>query len=129
MLKKLIKLIFAVFLAINLCGCAVVMIFISENLKVKQTLNVSYSQAIDIVKGSVIEQGIKFREALVEKDVARIKGRYDGGKSLHIYIHKINDNQCAIAVRAGTSEADKEIAEKILQGIIDYSNKKNRVGV
>ncbi len=124
MLKKLIKLIFSVFLTINLCGCAAVMILASENLKVKQTLNVSYSQVIDTVKGSVIEQGIKFQEALVEKDVARIKGRYDGGKSLHIYIHKISDTQCTVAVRVGTSEADKKIAEKILQGIIDYSKRK-----
>jgi len=123
MLKKLSKLVFAGFLTLNLCGCAAVMIVVSENLKVKQTLNVSYSQAIDMVKGSVIEQGIKFQEALVGKDVARIKGRYDGGKSLHIYIHKISAAQCAIAVRVGTSEADKKIAEKILQGIISYSKR------
>ncbi len=99
------------------------MIFVSENLKVKQDLNVSYSQAFDIVKGSVIEQGIKFREALIEKNVARINGEYNRGKSVHIFINKISDTQCSIAVRVGTSEAEKEIAKKILQGIIDYSRR------
>jgi len=123
MLKKLIKLIFTVFLTINLCGCIVAMIFISENLKVKQDLNVSYSQAFDIVKGSVIEQGINFQEALIEKNVARINGKYEGNKSVHIFIHKISDTQCTIAVRVGTSETEKLIAEKILQGIVDYSKR------
>ncbi|MFA5286756.1 MAG: DUF3568 family protein [Candidatus Omnitrophota bacterium] len=123
MFRKFIKLIFTVFLTINLCGCMVVMIFISENLKVKQDLNVSYSQAFDIVKGSVIEQGIKFDKALIEKNVARIQGVYDGNKSVHIFIHKISDSRCSIAVRVGTSEAEKQIAEKILKGIIDYSKR------
>jgi len=67
MLKKLIKLIFIVFLTISLSGSMLVMILVSENLKVKQDFNVSYSQAFDIVKGSVIEQGIKFEQALIEK--------------------------------------------------------------
>ncbi|MBU0547909.1 MAG: DUF3568 domain-containing protein [Candidatus Omnitrophica bacterium] len=123
MFKKLIKLIFAVFLTINLYGCMVAMIFVSENLKVKQDLNVSYSQAFDIVKGAVIEQGIKFDKALIEKDVARINGNY-AGKSVHIFIHKISDSQCTIAVRVGTSEAERKIAEGILQAIIDYAKRK-----
>jgi len=124
MLKKLLKLIFTVFLTINLCGCIAAMIAVSENLKVKQDLNVTYSQAFDIVKGSVIEQGIKFQDALIEKNVARIQGNYEGNKSVHIFIHKNSDTQCTIAVRVGTSEAEKQIAEKILQGIVNYSKKK-----
>ncbi len=105
----------------------VVMIFISENLRVKQDLNVSYSQAFDIVKGSVIEQGIKFDRASIENNVARIQGVYNGNKSVHIFIYRISDSQCTIAVRVGTSEAERQIAEKILKGIVDYSKKSNKI--
>jgi len=124
MYKKLLSFIFAVFLIINISGCLVAMIWMSENLKVKQTLNVSYSQAIDIVKGSMIEQGIKFHEATIEKNISRINAEYHDGKSVHIFIHEISSLQCTIAVRVGTSETEKKIAEEILKNIIEYSKRK-----
>jgi len=123
MIKKLIRLIFVVFLAINLCGCAAVMISAVENLEAKEDLDVSYSQAVDIVKGSVIEQGIKFQKAVIDENVAKVSGIYNGDQSVHVFILKISDAKCSLAVRVGTSEEEKKIAKEILQNIIDYSKK------
>lgn len=122
-MKKIIAAIFACLLAINLCGCMAAMIWMAENATSKQTLNLSYSQAIDIVKATLIAEGIKFQEAVIKDKIAEVKGTYTDEKTMRIYIHKISDTQCDIAVRVGTSEAGKKDAEKILQAIIDHAKK------
>ncbi|MFA4889042.1 MAG: DUF3568 family protein [Candidatus Omnitrophota bacterium] len=119
--KKLIMLSFTGFLSVSLCGCIAMMTLMAENAKAKQDLNVSYSQALDIVKGSLKKQGIQFQEAVIKKDIAEVRGRYTDEIGVRIFIRKASDTQCNIAVRAGTSDAGKKDAEKILQAIVSYS--------
>lgn len=111
----------AYLLAVNLCGCMAAMIWMSENATSKQTLDVSYSQAVDIVKNTLIDKGIKFQEAVLKNKIAEVKGIYANEKTVHIFIRKISDTQCEISVRIGTSDAGKKDAEEILQAIIEHS--------
>jgi hypothetical protein len=108
---------------VTLCGCIAMMASVADEFGVKQDVDVSYSQAVDVIKGSMAEQGITFEQAVFEKEIARIVGIYDGKMSVHIFITKLNASQCSITVRVGTNETEKKIAEKILQGIIDYSKR------
>ena len=121
MLKKLTTLIFTGFLAVTLCGCIAVMAYMADTAKAKQELDISYSQAVDIVKAVMKIQGIQFKEASIKENIAEAKGRYTDDRTVRIYIHKISDTRCAISVRVGVTVDGKKDAEKILQAIIDYS--------
>jgi len=121
MFKKLLILFFIGFIAAGLCGCtAAVMAYMAESAKAKQTIDISYSEAIDVVRGAMKVEQIQFLEATIKGDIAEAKGRYVDGKTVRIYIHKTSDTQCDIAVRVGTSEAGRKDADKILKAIIDY---------
>jgi len=121
MLRKLTTLVFVVFLAVTLCGCIAVMAYMADTAKAKQELDISYSQAVDIVKGAMKTQGIKFLEAEIKENIAVAKGKYTDDRTVRIYIHKLSDTRCSISVRVGVTQAGKNDAEKILQAIIDYS--------
>jgi hypothetical protein len=121
MYKKSLILLLVGFLAMNLCGCmAAVMTFMAESAKAKQTLDITYSDAIDVVKGAMKVEGVKFKEATIKDNIAVAKGEYNDGRTVRIYIHKISDTQCDIAVRVGTSDAGRKDADKILKAILDY---------
>jgi len=121
MFKKLATLIFVGFLTVTLCGCIAAMAYMADTAKAKQELDISYSQAVDIVKAAMKIQGIKFLEAEIKDNIAVAKGKYTDDKTVRIYIHKLSDTRCAISVRVGVTVEGKKDAEKILQAIIDYS--------
>ncbi len=122
MLKKLVMLILTGFMAINLCGCIAVMAGLAESAKAKQTLNVPYSEAIDIVSGALKTSGIEFEEAVIEKNIAEVKGKYTDDRTVRIFISKVSDSESRISVRVGTNEAGKKDAKEILQVIVDYAD-------
>jgi len=122
MFKRLAMLMLTGFMAINLCGCIAVMAGLAESAKAKQTLNVSYSEAIDIVKGSFKALNVQFIEAVIEPNITQVKAKGANDRTVRIFISKISDSESRISVRVGTSEAGKEEAEEILQAIVDYAD-------
>ncbi|MCU0652453.1 MAG: DUF3568 domain-containing protein [Candidatus Omnitrophica bacterium] len=122
MLKRFIKLCLVGFVAANFSGCVAVMAGLAESAKAKQTLNVSYSRAFDIVKGSFKTLDVQFVSADVRPNITQIKAKDTEERTVRIFITKISDSETSIAVRVGTSEAGKARAEQILQAIIDYSD-------
>jgi len=121
-LKKLSIGMLAGFMVLNLCGCVLVMGALADTAKAKQTFNVSYSEAFDVVKGALKTIDMHFESATIKKTVAEIKGRYSDGRTVRILISKISDSETRIAVRVGTSTAGKKDAEKIMQAIIKYAD-------
>lgn len=119
MFKRITKVIFALLLALGLSGCAAAMILMAENAESKQTFDISYGQAVDIVKCAIIKQGVVFKEASLKDRVAEVKGSYQDERTARIFIYKINEKQCSIAVRVGTSDAGKKDAEEILTAVKD----------
>lgn len=118
MLKKMAVLVIVGLMYLNLCGFALIAAGMSEASKIKETVNISYSKAIDMVKAAVISQGIELGNAVIKPDVTNVKGTYPDGKTVRIVINKISDTQCYIEIRVGRSDAGKEDARKILQAII-----------
>lgn len=121
MLKKLTMLVFGVFVGLTLCGCIAAMAYMADTAKAKAEIDVSYSQAVDVVKAAMKTQDIEFVKAAIEKDILVAKGTYVDGKTVRIYVQKLSDTRCSFSVRVGMTEQGKADAEKILQAIIDYS--------
>lgn len=122
MFKKLILVIAVLVLAMNLSGCVAAMVLMAENAEAKQTLEMPYSQAIDIVKAAIRSLDIEFLDAKITKNIAEAKAKYPDGKTVRIYVHEIGDNQCDVSVRAGFTEAGKEEAQRILQAIMKQAS-------
>lgn len=125
MFKKLVMLVFAGFMFLNLCGFALIAAGVSEASKARETIDASYSKTIDMVKAAMISQGIELGKAVIKKDDARVKGSYPDGRSVNIFVHRVNDAKTSLEVRVGTSEAGKEDANKIIQAIILESFSQN----
>jgi len=109
-------------MALNLCGCVLVMGALADTAKAKQSLNVSYSEAVDIVKGALKTIDLRFESATIRKTIAEVRGKYTDGKTARILITKVSDNESRIAVRVGTTAAGKKDADQILQAIIKYAD-------
>jgi len=124
MIKKLLTLIFIGVVALGSSGCVLIMGELAESAKAKETLNVKYGEALDIVRGALKILDIQFERALVRKEITEVKGKYIDGKTVRILISKKNDNETLIAIRVGTTESGKKDAEMILKTIIDYSKLK-----
>lgn len=120
MLKRL-SMLLVVFIATSLYGCIAVMAGLSESAKATQTLNVSYGQALEIVKAAIKTQGIEFKKAVINENVAEVKGRYADGTTVRIKIFKISDAECRVEVRVGTGATGKEDARKVLEAIAQQS--------
>lgn len=118
MLKKLTVLVIAGLVYLNLCGFALIAAGVSEASKVRETIDVSYSKAIDMVKAAMISQGIELGKAVIQKEDARVRGAYPDGRSVSINIHRVSDIKTNVEVRVGKSEAGGEDAKKIIQAII-----------
>jgi hypothetical protein len=122
MLKKLALVFIPLIAALQLCGCAAVLMYLAESAKEKQDIDVSYGEAFDIVKAGLKPAGVKFVRARIEQNVGMVKGEYTDGRTVRILITRLGDNRSSIAVRVGTSEAGKEDAKKILKAILDYAD-------
>ena len=109
------------FMVINLCGCVLIMGALAQSAKAKQSLNVPYGEALEMVKGALKTTGIRFESAVVRSDITEVKGQYVDGRTARILISKVSDNEALIAVRVGTSVAGKKDAQQILEAIINYS--------
>ena len=117
MLKRLSMLMAVVFIAASLCGCIAVMAGVSESAKATKNLNVSYGQALEMAKAAIKTQGIEFKKAVIDENVAEVKGRYANGTTVRINIFKISEAECRIEVRVGAGATGKEGARKIIEAI------------
>jgi len=123
MYKKIFVLICAAVLMLGLCGCVAVMATMAETSKARQTVQVSYGDAIDIVKAALKTQELKFESANIQKDIAEVKAVDGQDRTIRIYVSKVSETECLIAVRAGTTVEGKGEAEKILGAIVQAANK------
>lgn len=126
MLRRAVNAVIAVFIAVNLCGCIGIAAGLAEAQRVKQTFNIPYSQMLDVVKASVKEQGIAFREAVIKKDVAEVVGKLNDERTVRIFIYRVNEQESRVAVRVSTSEAGMDDARAILEGIRQRASQINQ---
>ena len=79
-----------------------------------------------MVKGALKTGPLQFEPAIISKDAAQLKGSYADGKFIQIIISKISNSKSSLVVHAGTSQAGKEDARKILATIMQYSKRSKK---
>lgn len=121
MIKKICTLIFTGFMVVGLCGCLAVMATLADTAKAKQTINVSYGDAMEIVKATLKSQNLKFLNADIRQDIAQVQALGDQDRTIRILVTRVSDTESMVAVRAGTTISGKEEAEKILAAIVEAS--------
>ncbi len=121
--KRLFMFVLLGFIAVNFCGCIFFVASLAESYKAKQDFNISYSEGIDVVKETLISQGLKFEEAIIKPNIAVVKGKYSDERTMYIEIIKISDDECSIKIRVGTTEAGKKDAQELLEAIAQRTTK------
>lgn len=122
MFKRLVTVVIAGLIILNLCGFVAIVGGVSEFQKVRETVKASYGQALEITKMVLKEQNIKFEKATIDETKARVKGIYPNGETVTIMIYKFSDVESKVEVRVGTSEAGIDDARKIMENIIQHCN-------
>ena len=123
MFKKLLTLFLVSLTVLNLCGCVLIMAGLANTAKARQVVDLSYVNALDIVKEAVKVEGIEFKKAVIRGNIAEVKGKYTDGKDVRIYVSKTGNNQSYISVRVGTSAAGRKDAQHILDTIVQLAKK------
>jgi len=124
-LRKSSVLFLASFIIANFYGCAAIPGPITETQKEPKLIcNASYVQALVMVEAALKTEQVKFEKAIISKDVATLKGGYADGRIVQIVISKISSSESSLVVRAGSSQAGKEDARKILATIMQYSKQR-----
>jgi len=77
-----------------------------------------------MVEAALKTEKIKFEKAIINKEVATLKGSYADGRIVQIVISKISNSESSLVVRAGSSQAGKENTRKILATIMQYTKQK-----
>lgn len=121
MAKKFLVLVLVYFLGFNFSGCAAVSNSITEPKEPKLICNASYIQALAMVKMALKNEDLQFDKAAISKDIVRLTGRYADGRLIQILISNISSSASSLVVRAGTGQAARENAKKILATIMQYS--------
>jgi len=104
-------------MTLNFSGCLFVAASMRETQKAKQTFDIPYTKALEVVKKSLISLNLEFEEAVIKPDIAVVKGKYTNEKTMYIEIFRMSDNESQITVRVGTSDAGKADAKAVLQAI------------
>ncbi|MDO8661689.1 MAG: DUF3568 family protein [Candidatus Omnitrophota bacterium] len=131
MFKKIAVSIFSVFLLVNICGCAALIVggvaggagtAVWLSGKLVQYVNHPLEQTTKAAKDY-----LQFRNlTIVSKEtiasghsVVQIRGREASGERIRIDIHKITENRSRIEVHVGTLISNKEAGDRILKGITE----------
>ncbi|MDP2830718.1 MAG: hypothetical protein Q8O02_00515 [Candidatus Omnitrophota bacterium] len=124
MFRKLSVLIIACFIIAGFCGCASIPGAVTEPKELKLKWNISYIQGLVMVKEALKTEKIQFGKAVIGKHAAELKGNFADGRILQIIISKISNTESSVAAHVANSQTPKEDGKKILEAIMQYSNKK-----
>jgi hypothetical protein len=82
-----------------------------------QTFSASYDRTVDAARSALESLDLPIKKETKEADVAQFRSEAPDGKEIWVDIRRINDTSSKVEVRAGTVEADKDLAQKILSKI------------
>lgn len=128
MAKKVLVLIFASLLLINIYGCVAILagaasgagtaVWLSE--KLSQEVNASFEQTIKATKSALKSLRLAVTKETIEQNVAQIMSKYTNGKTIWIDVRRVTESSSKVEVRVGAVKGDKAAADKILKRIMQY---------
>lgn len=129
MLKKINFFIFSIFLVLNMCGCAALLVggavggagtAVWLSGKLSQEFHSPYERTIDATKTALQSLKLEITKETREGNGSQLRSRYNDGKEIWIDIRKVTENSTKVEVRVGAVNPDKEAADKILKKIQNY---------
>lgn len=127
MLKKVLTLIFAGLILVNIYGCfalfagaaggAGTAVWLSG--KLTQAVNGGYAQTIQATESALKSLNLEIEKEDKKQDVTTFRSHYTDGKEIWIDVRRINDNTSKVEVRVGALSADKDVSAMIMQKIKD----------
>jgi hypothetical protein len=121
-MRKLLISFWFLIIAINLSGCATdsgSLVQAQKGQRLKW--NVSYLRGLVIAREALKDEPLTFEKAVITKNDASFKARYNDGRLLQVVISKIHPSESMLTVRLGPGLADQEEARRILLLISQYS--------
>lgn len=125
MFKKIGFFIILGLMALNMCGCAVLLagavggsgtaVWLSG--KLSQEFQSSYERTITATKIALQSLKLEITKETREEDISQLKSKYNDGKEIWIDIHKVTENSTKVEVRVGAVSPNKEAANNILKQI------------
>ena len=127
MFKKIIAVVFSVFLLINVCGCIAILAGAAAGAgtavwfsgKLSQEVNVSPERALKATKSALKSLKLNVTKETKEEKIMQVMSTYSDGKTIWIDINRVTEASSRIEVRVGVP-GDKDSAQKILDRILRY---------
>lgn len=125
MLKKVMVFIFSGLLALNMCGCAALLVgavggagtAVWLSGKLTQQFHCPYERTVNAAKTAMRSLKLEITKETREEKIAQLKSKNSDGKEIWIDIRKITEDSTKVDVRVGAVSPDKEAADKILKRI------------
>lgn len=128
MRKKILVLILASFLLMNVCGCVAILAGTAGSVgtaawlsgKLTQDVDASFERTQKAAKSALESLKLTVEKETIEKNSGQIISKYSDGKNIWIDIHRLTPKRSKVEIRVGVVSPDKEAADKILKTIMKY---------
>lgn len=128
MAKKIMGLIFSIFLLLNMSGCIALlagaaaggvgtMTWLSG--KLIQEVNGSFDKSLNAAKSALKSLKFNIVKETIKDDVAQVMSNYTDGRTIWIDIHRVSLLISRVEIRVGAA-GDKDAARKIMIKILSY---------
>jgi len=124
MMRRITGALLAIFMVINLQGCA--SLSGSAPKEPKLFWNVSYIRGVVLAREALNIEQIKFENALVNKDAAQLRGNYPDGRGVEIIISNLKASESSLVVRVNNSPYPKEESQRLLELIAKYAQQRKQ---
>ncbi|MDP2924001.1 MAG: DUF3568 family protein [Candidatus Omnitrophota bacterium] len=115
---KTVFIVLSIVVVINLCGCAIGAAGLYESGKAVRDFNAPYDKVFEATKSVFASLNLILKDAVINKDSAKVKGKDNNGKHVNVIITNINGLSSRMEVQVGSIiSPDKASAGKILDAI------------
>ncbi len=127
MARNILRVVFGLVLAVNLCGCALLLAGAAGGAgtafwlsgKLSDELNASYETAISATKKAIDSLGMQVDKEAKTDEVTQIRSEYTDGSEVWIDIRPLTQTTVKIEVRVGI-KGNKAASTKIIERIKKY---------
>ncbi len=128
MVKKIMGLVFSIFLLLNISGCIALLAGAAVggigtatwlSGKLSQEVNGSFDRALSAAKSALRSLKLNVTKETIKDNVAQIMSNNTDGRTVWIDIHRVSASTTRVEIRVGLA-GDQEVARKIMNKIISY---------
>lgn len=128
MAKRIIGVIFSIFLLLNIAGCIALLAGAAVggvgattwlSGKLIQEVNAPFDRALNAAKSALKSLQLNIVKETIKTDVAQVMSNYTDGRTIWVDIHRVSLLISRVEIRVGAA-GDKAAARKIMNKIVNY---------